>query len=99
MSRRFISQNIRRIVDQIKLDRGCEDPFCHGYPRVASALQFDHIDPATKYRTRTGKLVHLADMIKGGRYALSTIMAEIAKCRVLCANCHAVHTHTVQRGG
>ena len=99
MSRRIISQNVRAIVDAIKLARGCEDPFCHGYPRVASALQFDHIDPTTKYRTRTGRLVHLADMIKGGRYALSTIMAEIAKCRVLCANCHAVHTHTVQRGG
>jgi hypothetical protein len=100
MSRRIVSQKIvRSIVDRIKLERGCEDPFCHGHPRVASALQFDHIDPATKYRTRTGKLVHLADMVKGGRYGIETILAEIAKCRVLCANCHAVHTHTVQRGG
>jgi len=99
MTRRIFSQNIRTMVDTIKLSRGCEAYDCQGYPRVASALQFDHLDPATKYRTRTGKLVHLADMVKGGRYALATILAEIAKCRVLCANCHAVHTHTVQRGG
>lgn len=95
MSRRLIAPEIvRSIVDRIKTDRGCES--C-GYDAYACALQFDHLDPATKYRTRTGKLVHLADMVKGGRYGIETILAEIAKCRVLCANCHAVHTHTVQR--
>ena len=95
MTRRIISPEIvRSIVNRIKTDRGCES--C-GYDAYACALQFDHLDPATKYRTRTGKLVHLADMVKGGRYGIETILAEIAKCRVLCANCHAVHTHTVQR--
>lgn len=95
MSRRIASPEIvRSIVDRIKTDRGCE--LC-GYDAYACALEFDHLDPATKYRTRTGKSVHLADMIKGGRYGLQTILAEIAKCRVLCAVCHAVHTHTVQR--
>jgi hypothetical protein len=32
------------------------------------------------------------------RYSLATILAEIAKCRILCANCHAIHTHRNQRG-
>lgn len=82
------------MIDSIKCDLGCAE--C-GYNAHAAALQFDHIDPATKYRTRTGKIVHPADMIKGGRYSVATILAEIAKCRVLCANCHAVYTHTVQR--
>jgi hypothetical protein len=37
-------------------------------------------------------------MVKGERYGLPTILEEISKCRVLCANCHRVHTHRVQRG-
>ena len=68
-----------------------------GYNTHPAALQFDHIDPATKYRTKAGNVVHPSDMIKGNRYGLATVMAEIAKCRILCANCHAVHTHTEQR--
>lgn len=87
-------QTSRSITNRIKVSRGCEE--C-GYNAHPSALQFDHLDPATKYRTKSGKVVHPSDMIKGGRYSLETILAEIHKCRVLCANCHAVHTHTVQR--
>lgn len=95
MSRRIASPEIvRSIVDRIKTDRGCA--VC-GYNAHACALDFDHLDPATKYRTRTGKLVHLADMVKGGRYGLPTILAEIRKCRVLCAICHRVYTHNEQR--
>jgi len=89
------TETTRQITNRIKVSLGCES--C-GYNAHPSALQFDHIDPATKYRTRKGALVHLSDMIGGGRYSLETVLAEIAKCRVLCANCHAVHTHTVQRG-
>lgn len=84
----------RTTVDAIKRANGCV--IC-GWNVHPAGLEFDHMDPATKYRTRDGRLVHLADMVKGGRYSLDTILAEIAKCRVLCANCHAVHTHTVQR--
>lgn len=83
---------VRAILDAIKLSSGCES--C-GYNFSPVALEFDHLDPATKYRTRTGKTVHPANMV--GRYALVTILAELDKCRVLCANCHAIHTHTVQR--
>jgi len=84
----------RDLTNAIKIERGCE--IC-GYNAHACALQFDHLDPDTKYRTRKGKIVHLSDMIKGNRYSLPTVLAEIAKCRVLCANCHAVYTHTEQR--
>jgi len=85
---------IRDLTNTLKIERGCE--IC-GYNAHACALQFDHLDPDTKYRTRKGKIVHLSDMIKGNRYSLTTVLAEIAKCRVLCANCHAVYTHTEQR--
>lgn len=84
----------RDLTNAIKIERGCE--IC-GYNAHSCALQFDHLDPDTKYRTRKGKIVHLSDMIKGNRYSLTTVLAEIAKCRVLCANCHAVYTHTEQR--
>lgn len=86
--------NARMVADAIKSASGCV--LC-GWNVHPSGLHFDHLDPATKYRTRKGRIVHLADMIKGNRYSLPTILAEIAKCRVLCANCHAVYTHTVQR--
>lgn len=36
------------------------------------------------------KRYKVADMI--GRYALETIIAEIEKCEVRCANCHRVKT-------
>lgn len=80
------------MLDTYKINKGCES--C-GFDAHAAALQFDHIDPETKYRTRTGKAVHPSDMV--GRYSVATIVAEIAKCRVVCANCHAIHTHSVQR--
>lgn len=94
MNRKAQALHIRNIVDTIKTLAGCES--C-GYNAHACALQFDHIDPSTKYRTRNGNLVHPADMVKGARYSLTTILAEISKCRILCANCHAVYTHTEQR--
>jgi hypothetical protein len=91
---KFTAPQVRELVDAIKTANGCES--C-GYNTDARALQFDHVDPSTKYRTASGRLVNVADMVKGARYSVRTILAEIAKCRVLCANCHAVHTHRVQR--
>jgi hypothetical protein len=83
-------QELRKTVDDIKLNSGCV--IC-GYNKHPAALSFDHTDPKSKYRTKGGHKVHIADMVKGGRYAYDTIMLEIEKCRILCLNCHMEVTH------
>lgn len=72
----------RHWLDKYKLACGCE--LC-GYNNAAIALQFDHIDPATKEHPHFGNLIRLKSGIKA-------IIAELRKCRILCANCHAIHT-------
>lgn len=47
-------------------------------------LVFDHLDRSTKEEA-VGQLV-----VKGS--TLDKIWREVSKCRVLCANCHAIHT-------
>jgi transposase-like protein len=50
-----------------------------GYDRCHHALQFHHVDPATKrFTIRDGSL-----------RALDTLREEARKCVLLCANCHA----------
>ena len=83
-------QEIRRKVDKIKMKDGCE--IC-GYNKHPAALSFDHTTPLNKYRTKSGKTVHVSDMVKGGRYGWETIQAEMNKCRILCMNCHMEITH------
>lgn len=85
--------NLKNEIRQLKLQQGCA--LC-GYNKSSFALQFAHIDPSTKYRDRNGKVVEPSDMIKGkhrSRYAPATVYAEIKKCIILCANCHAETTH------
>ena len=74
--------NARRIfVDNYKLEIGCE--FC-GFNEHAVALEFDHIDPKTKKYSIGSQLISMS---------WKALHEEIAKCRVLCANCHQIHTH------
>jgi hypothetical protein len=47
-------------------------------------LEFDHIDPSTK-------IYNIGNM-KQAQFSKKTILREIEKCRVLCANCHSKHT-------
>jgi len=49
-----------------------------------AALEFDHTDPAMKKYT-------IATMATRG-VSLDTVKAEVAKCQVLCANCHRKRT-------
>lgn len=49
-------------------------------------LEFDHIDRSTKTTT-------VAKLMSGHR-SWNTILNEINKCRVLCANCHRRHTYS-----
>lgn len=80
--KRSVQRNKQKQLDRInalKLARGCAD--C-GYNLYAAALQFDHV--------RGDKEFNIASAI-GSTW--STLEAEIAKCDVVCANCHAVRTY------
>ncbi|MFJ6579250.1 hypothetical protein ACIQMY_25225 [Streptomyces sp. NPDC091368] len=69
----------RLYFQRIKIDRGCAD--C-GYNANPVALDFDHLPGAKKlYRVCT-----MAGMSR------ALIDAEIAKCEVVCANCHRIRT-------
>ena len=49
-------------------------------------LQFDHIDPSTKKAS--------VSRLMSGTRKWETILKEIEKCQVLCANCHARKTYS-----
>lgn len=53
-------------------------------------MQFDHLDP-------DGKLFNIANW-SGKRYSVARVLLEIAKCEVVCANCHAIRTYTRRSG-
>lgn len=72
---------LRQRVNAIKVDRGCVD--C-GYRACAEALEFDHL-PGTE------KLGAISDLVTA-RVPWPVMLAEIAKCEVVCANCHRVRT-------
>ncbi len=46
-------------------------------------LEFDHI--------RGKKRMHVSEMVRRG-HGLESIAEELAKCQVLCANCHRIKT-------
>lgn len=77
-------------LNEMKLAAGCVD--C-GYDAHPAALHFDHIDPATK----VGNVSYI-----GRHKSRVMLFAEVLKCDVRCANCHAVRTatagHAVLRG-
>lgn len=47
-------------------------------------MQFDHRDPSTKLKS-------IGNLTSAG--LTPKVLAEIAKCDLVCANCHAVRTH------
>lgn len=73
-------QYITTLVKRYKLRKGCE--IC-GYKEHFAALQLDHLDPKEKERA----------LSRMQTYNILRVKSEIRKCRVLCANCHAVHTY------
>ena len=77
-------QDIARYLDDLKRSAGCS----RCTERDAICLLFHHSDPGTK-------LFDLA-LAYGGRHGIERINAEIAKCEILCANCHRKH-HWAER--
>jgi len=66
-------------IQQYKLEKGCS--VC-GYNETPEALDLDHVN-------REEKKFALSDAWK---YKWQTIHEELAKCVVLCANCHRKKT-------
>ena len=62
-----------------------------GYKENLLALQFDHIDPSTK-SFKIGSVLQGQRRHTGadGSVLKPSLIAELAKCQLLCANCHAI---------
>ena len=68
----------RDFISGYKLERGCSR--C-GYRKHPHALHLHHVDPADKEMA--------VSVIR--KFGWEKLRAEIAKCEVICANCHAEH--------
>lgn len=78
LQRGYTSNRTKRI-QALKLERGCID--C-GYSAHSEALDFDH-------RPGVEKLFTIGESVTR---SWETVLAEIAKCDVRCANCHRIIT-------
>ncbi|CAK7994694.1 Hypothetical protein POVR1_LOCUS218 [uncultured virus] len=85
------SDTIRKleITNKIKSE-GCE--ICH-YQNTSLLryFEFDHLDP-------TDKISCVALMVKA-QYTVDELIEECKKCRVLCAQCHRIHTRNQRQDG
>ena len=71
--------SLRALLVEIKAEASCAR--C-GYRDNPLALEFHHTDPATKTR----EVSQLVGNVGRGR-----LLEEVAKCEILCANCHTIH--------
>lgn len=73
-------KNLRQIILDAKT-RPCKD--CNqSYP--VYVMDFDHVKGAKSFNLGSVTAVTVAE---------STLLAEIAKCDVVCANCHRIRTY------
>lgn len=84
LRKKEISENI----NNLKIQKGC---FLCGYNKSAKSLLFHHVNPLEKNKT-ISKIV-----MKGARSRQDEINKEIAKCLILCFNCHiALHAGLIK---
>lgn len=81
-SKRMAADSRREFMCRIKEMNPCADCTV-SFPHYV--MQFDHV--------RGAKLFNVSALASGG---WPTFLKELAKCEVVCANCHAIRTH--QRG-
>lgn len=74
--------DLRAWLDAYKLEHGCVE--C-GYKEHPAALEFDHLPGKDK-------TLNISVMIVVGGFSKGRILEEIAKCELVCANCHRVRT-------
>lgn len=73
-------KEILQWVRELKSENGCVDCGVTDY-RV---LQFDHLPEHEK-------AISIADGLRNG-YSKSKLKEEMAKCEIVCANCHSIRT-------
>lgn len=76
---------LREEVRQYKETRACVD-CAQFYPYYV--MDFDHVNGEKKSA--------VADIIKSNS-SRTAVFAEIAKCELVCANCHRIRTHNRRR--
>lgn len=77
-------RKMREFVVAYKLSKGCE--IC-GFDKHPFALHLDHVVPQMKRnRGVAGRALEVS-------WSQKRIEEELAKCQVLCANCHAIKTY------
>lgn len=84
VSNKRVRERNRLIVADAKA-RPCAD--C-GVEYPTYVMQFDH--------TGDEKTANIGDMV--GRAGVAALLAEIGRCDVVCANCHAIRTHDRRTG-
>lgn len=85
------TNNSKRLYTDKLKECGCSN--C-GYKNnnIPRFFHFDHINPRDKGS-------EIADMVNCGDYTIYDVMDEIKKCRILCLNCHKLHTRDQRRLG
>lgn len=74
-------KEIREEIKKYKHEKKCE--VCReDHPR---ALDFHHV----------GDKAHLVSSMVSNGYGITSIMKEIAKCKLLCANCHRLEHYSM----
>jgi hypothetical protein len=73
-------EEIRQWWRELKATKSCQ--VCG--ERAPECLHFHHRDPSQK-------AIDLGTVASSGRWSRERILEEVAKCDVLCANCHAKH--------
>jgi hypothetical protein len=75
----YNKQELKKKLSEIKEASGCVDCGIKNY----ILLDFDHL---------SDKKYNVSRMIHDG-FSWAAIKKEIAKCEVVCANCHRIRTH------
>lgn len=79
-SSRAARATVRQRLQDIKTASGCVECGFNAHP---AALDFNHRNPLEKEFTLSKEIWHPWEVIE----------VEIAKCDILCANCHRIHTY------
>ena len=74
-----VSRRRRKVKELLVAEAGGHCQLC-GYDRCLAALQFHHVDPAQK---------SFGLGSRGLARSIDKARAEVAKCALLCSNCHA----------